>query len=90
MDSQASIPKNEENDSAHKRRKTNADGLQLTKSGSVSVGRNNINAKYDASYNNPENTNRLLGQALTLGQACGLIGVALFGADIPLEGTGDY
>ena len=55
-----------------------------------SVGRNNINAKYDASYRNPENTNRLLGRALTLGQACGLIGVALFGADIPLEGAGDY
>ncbi len=60
-----------------------------TKSGSVSVGRNNINAKYDASYSNPENTNRLLGQALTLGQACEMIGVALFGAEIPLESAGD-
>jgi hypothetical protein len=48
------------------------------------------NPKYDASYRNPENTTRLLGRALTLGQACGLIGVALFGADIPLEGAGDY
>ncbi len=90
MDSQASIPENEENDSARRRRKTNADGLQLTKSGRVSVGCNNINAKYDASYRNPENANRLLGWALTLGKACGLIGVALFGADIPLEGAGDY
>ncbi len=40
MDSQASIPENEENDSARKRRETNADGLPLTKSGRVSVGRN--------------------------------------------------
>jgi hypothetical protein len=51
---------------------------------------NDINAKYDASYCNPENTNRLSGRALTLGQACGLIGVALFGTEIPLEGADDY
>ncbi len=46
MDSQAPIPENEENDSARKRRETNADGLLLTKSVRVSVGRNNINANY--------------------------------------------
>jgi hypothetical protein len=50
----------------------------------------NINAKYDASYRNAQNTNRMLGRALTLGQACGINGVALFGADIPLEDAGDY
>jgi hypothetical protein len=81
---------NEETDPGRKRRKTNANGLPLTKSGRVFVGRNNINAKYDASYRNPENTTRLLGSALTLGQECGLIGVASFGADIPLEGAGEY
>jgi hypothetical protein len=64
--------------------------ILLTKSGRVSVGRNNINAKYYASYRYAVNTNRVLGRALTLGQACGLIGVALFRADIPYEGAGDY
>jgi hypothetical protein len=93
MESQAPILENEENYSARKRSKTNADGLLLTKSGHVSVGRKQINAKHDASYRNrrnAENTNRLLGRALTLGQACGLIGVELFRADIPLEGAGDH
>jgi hypothetical protein len=90
MEMQAPFPEHEENDSERKRCKTNANGLLLTKSGHVSVGRNDINAKYDASYRNPENTNRLLGRALTLGQACGMIGVALFGDEIPLEGAGDF
>jgi hypothetical protein len=88
-DNESELPATEETDSGRNRRKTNANGLPLTKSGRVSIGRNDINAKYDASYRNPENTTRLLGRALTLGQACGLIGVALFGADIPLEGAGD-
>ena len=90
LDSDLPGPATEETDSGRNRRKTNANGLPLTKSGRVSIGRNDINAKYDASYRNPENTTRLLGRALTLGQACGLIGVALFGAEIPLEGAGDY
>jgi hypothetical protein len=54
------------------------------------VGSNDINAKYDASYRNSENTNRLMGLAITLGTACGIVGVALFGADIPLEAAGEY
>ncbi len=49
---------------------------------------NEINDKFDSSYRNSENTNTLLGKRLTLGQACGIIGVALYGADIPLEDTG--
>ncbi len=71
MDTDKQIPGNKETDSGRKRRKTNANGLPLTKSGRVSVDGNDINAKYDASYRNPENTTRLLGRALTLGQACG-------------------
>ena len=51
---------------------------------------NEVNAKYDASYRNSDNTNKLLGRSLTLGQACGLIGVALYGADIPLEDSGSF
>jgi len=53
---------------------------------------NEVNAKYDASYRNSDNTNKLLGRSLTLGQACGLIGVALYGAqaDIPLEDSGRF
>jgi hypothetical protein len=51
---------------------------------------NEVNAKFDASYRNSDNTNRLLGRSLTLGQACGLIGVALYGAEIPLEDSGSF
>ncbi len=87
MDLDSELPATEEPESGRNRRKSNANGLPLTKSGRVSIGRNDINAKYNASYRNPENTTRLLGRALTLG--CGLIGVALFGAEIPLEGAGD-
>lgn len=72
------------------RRKSNSDGLLLTKSGRVSMITNEVNAKYDASYRNSDNTNKLLGRSLTLGQACGLIGVALYGADIPLEDSGSF
>ncbi len=31
---------------------------------------NEVNAKYDASYCNSDNTNKLLGRSLSLGQAC--------------------
>ena len=58
----------------------------------MSMSSNKVNLvkpKYDVSYNNYENTNTLLGH-LTLGQACGIIGVALYGADIPLEDSGIY
>ena len=68
--------------SARTRRKTNSDGLRLTNSGRVSMSGNKVNEKYNASYRNSENTNRLLGRLLSLGQACGIVGVALFGADI--------
>lgn len=72
------------------RRKANSDGLLLTKSGRVSMINNQVNAKFDASYRNSENTNKLLGRSLSLGQACGLIGVALYGSDIPLEDSGNF
>ena len=72
------------------RRKSNSDGLLLTKSGRVSMTTNEVNAKYDASYRNSDNTNKLLGRSLTLGQACGLIGVTLYGAEIPLEDSGCF
>jgi hypothetical protein len=75
---------------SNSRRKSNSDGLLLTKSGRVSMISNEVNAKYDTSYRNSDNTNKLLGRSLTLGQACGLIGVALYGADIPLEDSGSF
>ena len=50
--------------------------------------RNAVNAKYDSSYRNGDNNNTLLGRRLNLGQACGIIGVALYGPDVPLEDTG--
>ena len=56
------------------RRKSNLDGLLLTKRGSVSMTSNEVNIKFDSSP--------------TLGQACGIIGVALYGPDIPLEDSG--
>jgi hypothetical protein len=74
--------------SARNRRTTNKDGLKLTNSGRVSMSGNKVNEKYNASYRNSENTNRLLGRLLTLGQACGIVGVALYGADIPMEESG--
>ena len=71
-----------------KRRRSNADGMALTPSGRVSTASNPINIRYDASYRNSENETRLLGRLLTLGQACGTIGVCLYGANMPLEGSG--
>jgi hypothetical protein len=67
------------------RRKTNSNGLQLTQSGRVSMASNEVNVKYDLSYRSSQNTVTLLGRRVTLGQACGIIGVALYGPDIPLE-----
>ncbi len=55
----------------------------------MSVSRNEVNAKFDSAYSNSDKTNKLLGRrSLTLGQACGIIGVALYGSDIPLEDSG--
>ena len=68
------------------RRKTNSDGL--TQSGCVSMASNEVNVRFDSSYRSSENTVTLLGRRLTLGQACGIIGVALFGPDIPFEDAG--
>ena len=70
------------------RRKSNLDGLQLTTSGRVSVSSNEVNIKFDSSYRNSENTVTLLGRSLTLGQACRIISVALYGPEIPLEDSG--
>ena len=70
------------------RRKSNSDGLLLTKRGRVSVASSEVNVRFDSSYRSSENTVTLLGRRLTLGQACGIIGVALYGPDIPLEDSG--
>ena len=70
------------------RRKTNSDGLVLTQSGRVSMASNEVNVRFDSSYRSSENTVTLLGRRLTLGQACGIIGVSLFGPDIPFEDAG--
>ena len=56
----------------------------------MSMINNQVNAKFDASYRYSELTNKLLGGSLSLGQACGLIGVALYGSDIPLEDSGNF
>ena len=74
--------------SGRSRRTSNADGVLLTKGGRVSMTNNEVNAKYDSSYRNSDNNNTLLGKRLTLGQACGIIGVALYGPDVPLEESG--
>jgi hypothetical protein len=74
--------------SAKGRSKSNAQGLALTESGLASVNSNEVNAKYESSYSNSENPNTLLGKCMTLGQACGIIGVALHCANIPLEDSG--
>jgi hypothetical protein len=70
------------------RRKTNSDWLLLTQSGRVSMASNEVNVKFDSSYRSSENSVTLLGRRLTLGQACGIIGVALYGPDIPLKDSG--
>jgi hypothetical protein len=74
--------------SANKRSKSNADGLVLTKSGRASLTHNEVNAKYDASYRNSDNDSKLFGRHLTLGAVCGIISVALYGAEIPSESSG--
>ena len=74
--------------SGRSRRTSNSDGLLLTKGGRVSMSSNEVNAKYDSSYRNSDNNNTLLGKRLTLGQVCGILYVALYGADIPLEDSG--
>ncbi len=53
-------------DSSRKRRSFNQDGQALTKGGRVSAVCNEINLTFDASYRSSDNTNRLLGRALTL------------------------
>ena len=47
-----------------------------------------INDKFDSSYRNSENNITLLGNGLTLGQACVIIVVALYSADITGEEFG--
>ena len=49
--------------SVKSRRKSNSDGLALTKSGRVSMISNEVNAKYDASYRNSDNKIKLLEEA---------------------------
>ncbi len=49
-------------DSARKRRTLNMDGLPLTKSGRVAGSASLLNNKYDSSYRNSENQDRLLGR----------------------------
>jgi hypothetical protein len=71
-----------------KRARTNLDGETLTKKGRVSIKQNLINAKYDSRYHCPENSRTLLGRLLTLGKACGLVAVAAYGDDVPMENAG--
>ena len=76
-------------DSVKRRRTADADGLALAKSGRVSMSSSSeVNTKYDASYRNSDNTKKLLGRSLSLGQAVGIIAVALYGAEIPMEKSG--
>ena len=72
-----------------RRRNANSDGMPLTKSGRISITKNEVNAKYDASYRNSDNTNKLLGRHINLGQACGIIGGVLYCPDTPLEDSGN-
>jgi hypothetical protein len=51
---------------------------------------NQLNAKYDTSYSNSDNTSKLLGRSLIFGQAYGIIGVVLYRPDIPLEESRIY
>jgi hypothetical protein len=70
------------------RRKSNKDGLALTKSGRISLVCNDINTKFDSTYRNPDNEQKLLGRFLNLGQACGIVGMALYGAAVPGDSAG--
>jgi hypothetical protein len=76
-------------ETARNRRKSNKDGLPLTKSGCISLVCNNINAKFDSTYRNPDNERKLLGRSLNLGHACGIVGMALYGADVPSDSAGN-
>ncbi len=74
--------------SGQRRRTSNSDGMPLTKSGRISMSKNKVNSKYDTSYSNSDDTNKLLGRNLNLGQAFGIVGGALHCAEIPLEDSG--
>ncbi len=75
-------------DSGKKHQSVNKDRLKLRRGWCVAGSANSINAKYDVSYSNSENENRLLGQLLTRGQACGIVSLCLYGADIPMGQSG--
>jgi hypothetical protein len=53
------------------------------------IRQNDVNANYIASYLNSANVTELLSRSVTLGQACGIIGVALHCSDLPLEEAGN-
>ena len=58
----------------------------------MSKSGNAVNARYDASYSNSENLKSCLDEvtkSLSLGQACGIIAVALYGPDFPAEDAGN-
>jgi hypothetical protein len=41
------------------------------------------------SYRNSDNKRKLLGRSLNLGQACGIVGMAVYGADVPGDSAGN-
>jgi hypothetical protein len=66
----------------------NKKGLAVTPGGRPSVRQNAVNAKYASSYRNALNTHEIMGKRVTIGKACGLLGIVHFGPNIPLEEAG--
>jgi hypothetical protein len=68
--------------------RTDRKGRVLTSGGRPSVRKNAVNAKYGTNYRNSTVQRLIMGKHVTLGKACALVGIALYGPNIPLEEAG--
>jgi hypothetical protein len=68
--------------------RTDRKGRVLTSGGRPSVRKNAVNAKYGTNYRNSTVQRPIMGKHVTLGKACALVGIALYGPNIPLEEAG--
>ena len=57
----------------------------LTPQGRVSIKHNEVNTKYDSRYHSLDNKRTLLGLSLSLGRACSVVAMAMYGLEVPLE-----
>ena len=66
----------------------NRKGVICTSDGRPSIKRNDVNRKYSSSYRNPANKEMLLGKAMPLGKAIGLLATVKYGHCPPVDEHG--